>query len=1328
MGGEPTPLKPVSPEQVLFAEALQCATIEARAAYLDGACGADAALRRRLEDLLRAAENAGDFLEEPPTGLRGDPEPTPLVKGLSEKPGDRIGRYKLLETIGEGGCGVVYMAEQEEPVRRRVALKVIKLGMDTCSVVGRFEAERQALALMDHPNIAKVFDGGATQTGRPYFVMELVRGVRITEFCDEARLPTEARLRLFVQVCQAVQHAHQKGIIHRDLKPSNILVTVNDGAPVPKVIDFGIAKATGQRLTDKTVFTQFHAFIGTPAYTSPEQAEMSSVDIDTRSDIYSLGVLLYELLTGRTPFDGEQMLRSGLDEMRRIIREDQPPRPSTRLTNLVAADVLTRPRDRIQFAKTGWPEGLRRFWLGALLRLGSQRGGSAPLRTPSHQPKSTQQTVFYPAVWSVRRLTSKSETDGASPCRPPPTKELISAVRGDLDCVVMKCLEKDRARRYETAIGLAADIQRHLDNEPVMARPPSGPYRLRKFVRRNKGAFAAALAMAVVLLLGVFASTLQAIRARRAEREQTELRQQAETSNRDLRDTVNLLELQRAEDLFRMNDASAGVAHLAAMLRHDPSNHVAANRLVSALVHRNWALPSAAPMRHLDRVTTATFSPDGRRVLSASWDRTAQVRDAITGQTLATVHHGDRILSARYNQAGDRFVTASADGTARIWNATNGVPITPELRHAGKVYWAEFSPDGHSVVTASADKTARIWNATTGLKMQKLSGHSDEVLMARFSPNGRQVATGSKHGGVGLWSTSTGQRMFRLDGHLGSVTAVAFSPDGLTVASASADHTARLWSTTTGQALGAPLLHNDEVHEVIFSPDGKLLLTTSQDYSARLWNATNGRPVGPPLRHEGGVLHGAFSPDGKMAATASKDNSTRLWDVDKGVLLCQPLRQLETVLDAEFSPGGRRLVTASSDGTAQVWNIKPRRFLGIEMRHEKPVTTVAFDPRGESVLSASVDQTARLWNARTGQALGQPMRHQGVVLFADYSPDGKRIVTGSEDCTAFVWDASTGQAIAGPLQHANIVGSVQFSPDGKRVATASADGTARIWDAQTGQPMTPPLEHGAPVTVARFSPDGRWVVTGSENGSARVWDAQTGQPVTERLQHADHVGWAVFSPDSQRVVSASSDNTARIWDVRTGKPIGPPLQHARTVEKAVFSPDGRRVVTASLDRTARVWDANTGEALTQPLMHDGSSSVSQVCFSPDGRRILTASWAGMSRLWDADTGSPLTEWLDAGGAGFFDSTGRRIVSGAYSGIVRVWDAPAAPTPVPPWFLALAEAVSGTRLSARGNTELVSHRELEEAAGQLARVSEGDFYGRLGRWFLADPSQRSLSPF
>jgi len=378
---------------------------------------------------------------------------------VTEKPGDRIGRYRLLQEIGQGGCGVVYMAEQEEPVHRRVALKVIKLGMDTKQVVARFEAERQALALMDHPNIAKVLDAGATDAGRPYFVMELVRGIRITDYCDQNKLPTGERLKLFAQVCQAIQHAHQKGVIHRDIKPSNILVTLHDGVPVPKVIDFGIAKATQGKLTDQTLFTAFEQFIGTPAYMSPEQVELSGLDIDTRSDIYSLGILLYELLVGTTPFAAADLLSAGIDQMRRVIREKDPVRPSTRLSTMLEGELTTAAMHR--------------------------------------------------------------QTD-------PP--KLIHLIRGDLDWIVMKCLEKDRTRRYETANGLGRDIERHLGNEPVLARPPSTVYRAQKFVRRNKVIATAAAIVTGALVMGVLISTWQAVRATRAEQQQTRLRNQADAA------------------------------------------------------------------------------------------------------------------------------------------------------------------------------------------------------------------------------------------------------------------------------------------------------------------------------------------------------------------------------------------------------------------------------------------------------------------------------------------------------------------------------------------------------------------------------------------------------------------------------------------------------------------------------------------------------------------------------------------------------------------------------------------------------------------------------
>jgi tetratricopeptide (TPR) repeat protein len=419
---------------------------EERARRLNEACGGDAKLRAEVESLVEAHERAGVFMSEPSLE-------SPVSAPAGEGPGTVVGRYRLLQLIGEGGFGAVYMAEQREPVQRRVAVKVVKLGMDTKKVIARFEAERQALAMMDHPNIAHVLDAGATDTGRPYFVMELVRGDPITEYCDRENMSIRARLELFQQVCRAVQHAHQKGVIHRDLKPSNILVAEIDGRPLPRIIDFGIARATAghARLTDKTLFTDFRQFIGTPEYMSPEQAGMGVVDIDTRSDIYSLGVLLYELLTGGPPFDPKRLRSATWEEMRRIIREDEPQRPSTRLY--------------------------------------------------AHQ--------------DTREVAARRRTGPA---------QLIGLVRGDLDWIVMKCLEKDRRRRYETANGLAMDIGRYLAAEPVVAAPPSPIYRLRKFVARHRGAVVAAVAVALVLMLGTISTSAglawalhEAERAQRAE-------------------------------------------------------------------------------------------------------------------------------------------------------------------------------------------------------------------------------------------------------------------------------------------------------------------------------------------------------------------------------------------------------------------------------------------------------------------------------------------------------------------------------------------------------------------------------------------------------------------------------------------------------------------------------------------------------------------------------------------------------------------------------------------------------------------------------------------
>jgi WD40 repeat protein/serine/threonine protein kinase len=1243
-------------EESLFLAALEKPTPAERQAFLEQACGQDVALRARVQLLLEADARARGILER----RASDAAPLPIAGGVTvdsapgrpetedyADPTVRVGailagKYKLIEEIGEGGMGTVFMAQQTEPVKRAVAVKVIKAGMDSRAVLARFEAERQALAMMDHPNIARVLDAGTTDGGRSFFVMELVKGTPITRYCDERKLTPRQRLELLVPVCQAIQHAHQKGIIHRDIKPSNVLVALYDDRPVPKVIDFGVAKAAGQALTDKTLMTGFGALVGTPEYMSPEQASLNNLDIDTRSDVYSLGVLLYELLTGTTPVDRKSLGKAALLEILRIVREVEAPRPSAKLSTIDA-------------------------------------------------------------------LPSVAANRGTEPAK------LSRLMKGELDWLVMKALEKDRTRRYETANALSRDIQRYLADEVVEARPPSVGYRVRKFVRRHRGQVVAASLVLLALVGGIVGTALGLFEARRQTAEKEDARQ-AEAKRVEERDEALALEALRVterDDALGKRDAALDEANY----QLDSSNFLLAvaaydNRDVSLArlrldsiqaKHRGWEWHYLRRQAtggiftlygHTGGVMSVAFSPDGTRILTGSRDETARVWDARTGTLqLELKGHTSIVSSVAFSPDGTRIVTGGWDNTAKVWDARTG---TPQLGLKGDgvafnpVNSVAFSPDGTRIVTGSGDGTVKVWDARTGTPQLELKGHLGGARSVAFSPDGTRVVTGSWDTAK-VWDARTGTPQLALKGHMGHVSSVAFSPDGTRIVTGGGDQTAKVWDARTGTPELELKGHRSEVSSVAFSPDGTRIVTGSGD-TAKVWDARTGTPQLDLKGHRSEVLSVSFSPDGTRIVTGSDDKTAKVWDARTGTPQLELNGHTSNVLRVAFSPDGTRIVTGSGDQTAKVWDARTGTPQ-LELKgHTSAVWSVAFSPDGTRIVTGSGDQTAKVWDARTGRPQIELKGHTNAVWCVAFSPDGTRIVTGSLDETAKVWDARTGTPQFELNGHTGPVRTVAFSPDGTRVVTGG--GSTKVWDARTGTPQLE-LGHTGGVSSVAFSADGARIVTGSADRTAKVWDSRTGTPQLELKGHTGEVNSVAFSPDDTRIVTASGDNTAKVWDTRTGTPLlelkgvtsvafsadgtrivtnsgnqtarvwdarisTPQIElkgHTSAVSSVAFSPDGTRIVTGSGDRTAKVWDARTGTPKLELKGH--TYAVESVAFSPDGTRIVTGCFDGTAKVWDARTGTPQLELKgDTGGVSSvaFSPDGTRIVTGSGDGTVKVWDA------------------------------------------------------------------------
>jgi WD40 repeat protein/serine/threonine protein kinase len=1041
---------------------------------------------------------------------------TSFLGQLFEKSGDKIGRYKLLSVLGEGGMGIVYLAEQEGSIRRRAALKVIKPGMDSKRVIARFENERQALALLDHANIAQVYDAGMTENGRPYFVMEYVKGLPITEYCDRNKLTINQRLKLFLEVCHGVHHAHQKGIIHRDIKPSNILVFVQEDKAIPKIIDFGVSKAINMPLTDKTLFTENRQLLGTPEYMSPEQADMANEDIDIRSDIYSLGVVLYELLTGVLPFDSTTFRESGIEYIRKVIRETDPRTPSIRLTKLgdEAKKVAERRRTEVYTLARCLHKELEWIPLKAMRKERSERYRSAAeLADDIENYLKGNPLIAGPpsTVYRVRKFMRRHKaliTGAAS--------VLVVLLAGILLSTIF-AVEANRARDKE----IIARAQAEQAQEQAQARE----------LETRQLAYASDISLAQhALAMNDLGHARRLLEGYRPGPGEVDLR------GWEWRYLWQECQTDALSELFRYPNSAYSVAY-------SPDGKVLA---VAGLIQEFIDIWDVNARRRIATLQPeeghlVAFAPRGDLLATDAANEIRLWRTGTWEQVDQPLTLPGNVSVLKFSPDGRYLASLSFPDVVTVWDVDQWIIVRQisGVRLAGAHKGTlDFSPDGRTLVVGDANHHLQVVDIATGSTVFDIpQAHSEGITAVAWSPNGSVIATGSGYNGgpIRLWDAASGKALEPLEGHTSWISELVFSADSQRLYSSSADQTIRIWDVEQQQCLTTLHGNTDEVYGLALSPDGTTLASASKDGVIAFWDAyPHPEEEQPRVIDLGQWASPAFAPDARVLAVP-QEGIVRLFDLSTSKEIDKIPELGSDVSTVAYSPDGKLLVSGSLNGKIRVWYSSERRLLREVGDSNAPIDFGVFRSDGMRFLSIDAKGEAIWWDTLKWQQVGTfTVEPKSVPRGKAVSPDG-RFAAVSIGVGSVCWlNAETGKLLAtSNTIHRHAAMGISFSDDGSRAASVAEDGTVAIWDTSLFQAITLITGFKGHMQGAHgvaFSPDGRRLATGGSGREAvKLWDLSTFRELLTLSGQGSMFGFMAFSPDGKWLAACNYEGNLHLW-------------------------------------------------------------------------------------------------------------------------------------------------------------------------------------------------------